>query len=166
MSQSKWKTIAELIGISAIVASLLFVGMQLKQDRELALAEASITTFGNLIALRNQRFDNIRIWNNGNAGIELDADEKTIYRDLIVGAHQSGFFIWSSFDRAGLDNVDFAISDFAGFLYQYPAARREWETYVDEVDSFRTLPGEESRRNVNWESIVRLRLKKIGQAYD
>jgi hypothetical protein len=35
---AEWKEIVELIGIVAIVASLLFVGLQLKQSHEIALA--------------------------------------------------------------------------------------------------------------------------------
>lgn len=38
MKFSDWKEIAELVGIVAIVASLLFVGLQLKQSHEIALA--------------------------------------------------------------------------------------------------------------------------------
>ena len=38
MNSSKWKSVAELVGISAIVASLMFVGLQLKQGHEIALA--------------------------------------------------------------------------------------------------------------------------------
>ena len=38
MQFSKWKDIAELVGIVAIIASLLFVGLQLKQSHEIALA--------------------------------------------------------------------------------------------------------------------------------
>jgi len=34
-----WKDIAELIGIAAIVVSLIFVGFQMKQSHEIALAE-------------------------------------------------------------------------------------------------------------------------------
>lgn len=34
-----WKGIVELIGIAAIVASLIFVGLQLKQGHEIALAD-------------------------------------------------------------------------------------------------------------------------------
>ena len=39
MKSANWKEIAELVGISAIVASLLFVGLELKQSRDVALAE-------------------------------------------------------------------------------------------------------------------------------
>ena len=38
MNFSQLKDIAELIGLVAIVASLIFVGLQLKQSQEIALA--------------------------------------------------------------------------------------------------------------------------------
>ena len=38
MDISRWKDTAELIGIVAIIASLIFVGLQLKQSQEIALA--------------------------------------------------------------------------------------------------------------------------------
>lgn len=38
MNFSQWKDIAELIGLAAIIASLIFVGLQLKQSQEIALA--------------------------------------------------------------------------------------------------------------------------------
>lgn len=40
MKLANWKDIAELIGITAIVASLVFVGLQLKQSQEIALSNA------------------------------------------------------------------------------------------------------------------------------
>ncbi len=39
MKRYDWKSIAELVGIAAIVASLVFVGLQLKQAQEIAIAE-------------------------------------------------------------------------------------------------------------------------------
>ena len=39
MKATNWKDVAELIGIAAIVASLIFVGLQMKQSHEIALAE-------------------------------------------------------------------------------------------------------------------------------
>ena len=37
MKEVSWKDIAELIGITAIVASLIFVGLQMRQTHEIAL---------------------------------------------------------------------------------------------------------------------------------
>jgi len=38
MTNSSWRSTAELIGIAAIVASLIFVGLQLKQSQDIAIA--------------------------------------------------------------------------------------------------------------------------------
>ena len=40
MQTTSWKDIAELVGIAAIVASLIFVGLQMKQSHEIALSAA------------------------------------------------------------------------------------------------------------------------------
>ena len=39
MKNANWKDVAELIGIAAIVASLIFVGLQMRQSQEIAMAE-------------------------------------------------------------------------------------------------------------------------------
>ena len=39
MKSPNWKDVAELFGIAAIVASLIFVGLQTKQSHEIAFAE-------------------------------------------------------------------------------------------------------------------------------
>ena len=39
MKTSNWKDIAELVGIAAIVVSLVFVGTQIRQDQEIAIAQ-------------------------------------------------------------------------------------------------------------------------------
>ena len=38
MNKSDWKSVAELVGIAAIVVSLVFVGLQLRQSHEIAIA--------------------------------------------------------------------------------------------------------------------------------
>ena len=38
MQKTHWKDIAEVVGIAAIVASLIFVGMEMRQTRSIALA--------------------------------------------------------------------------------------------------------------------------------
>ena len=39
MANKNWKDTAELIGIAAIVASLIFVGLQMQQSQEIAIAD-------------------------------------------------------------------------------------------------------------------------------
>ena len=51
MKSTNWKDVAELTGIVAIVASLVFVGMQMQQDRIHARAELGADSFANLATI-------------------------------------------------------------------------------------------------------------------
>jgi len=57
MKRTSWKEIAESIGILAIVASLVFVGMQMRQDRLLARAALGAGSFESLASLRLELTD-------------------------------------------------------------------------------------------------------------
>lgn len=51
MKSTNWKDVAELTGIVAIVASLVFVGMQMQQDRVHARAELGADSFAHLASM-------------------------------------------------------------------------------------------------------------------
>ncbi len=40
MNSTEWKGVAELVGIAAIVASLIFVGLQMRQEHTFAQSHA------------------------------------------------------------------------------------------------------------------------------
>ena len=52
MNFKVWNEIAELVGIAAIVASLVFVGLQMRQDHVIARSELGAGSFENLASLR------------------------------------------------------------------------------------------------------------------
>ena len=67
-----WKDIAEFLGIAAIVASLIFVGVQIQQEQEIAIAD----TYGSLTEsaanLAELVGNNSELWQSGlDAGIYL-----------------------------------------------------------------------------------------------
>ena len=53
MNNAGWKGAAELIGIAAIVASLVFVGFQIRQDRILARSELGSGTSEMVVAIND-----------------------------------------------------------------------------------------------------------------
>lgn len=78
MKFEQWNEIAELVGTDAVVASLIFVGLQLQQtqqqlqqDQKIATAEMNSSYVANLIESNNAIADNIDVWLRGNAGEEL-----------------------------------------------------------------------------------------------
>ncbi len=54
MKNTNWKDIAELVGIAAIVASLVFVGLQMRQDHVFARSELGAGSFESLASLRQE----------------------------------------------------------------------------------------------------------------
>lgn len=54
MKSTNWKDIAELIGIAAIVASLVFVGLEMRQNHVLARSELGAGSFESLASLRQE----------------------------------------------------------------------------------------------------------------
>ncbi len=87
MSNTNWKDIVELVGISAIVASLIFVGLQMKQSQEIALSQAfqlrSDTSIDVLLATtENPTY--ISGLRKGRAGEPLSEDEKGVMRQYVL----------------------------------------------------------------------------------
>ena len=57
MKSTNWKDVAELVGIVAIVASLVFVGLEMRQDHTVARSELGAGSFESLASLRQQMIE-------------------------------------------------------------------------------------------------------------
>jgi hypothetical protein len=126
-----WREIAELIGVTAIVASLIFVGLQLQQDRMIGLADsvsARAETDATITQLVN---DNREVWINGLNGAELsEADELTFYAIAeTIEQHLFGAYIRARVIGAG--SPEDVQRGYAMAIYTYPGLRR---IYVQEGD--------------------------------
>ena len=83
MNQTKLRDWLEIVGIFSVVVSLVFVGLQMRQTHEIALAEMG---WNNMIAEMESRSDIYEfpdIWRKGNAGEALNPTEAIIYKTLI-----------------------------------------------------------------------------------
>ena len=78
-----WKRYAELLGLAAVVVSLVFVGLELRQSQDVAEAEMAASNLGNATEIRNARIANAEIWTKGNSNEELTPLEKEIYAQLV-----------------------------------------------------------------------------------
>lgn len=136
MKYTKWKDIAELVGIAAIVGSLIFVGMELRQQQRMAENEVSFNLVETRRAVRSAIVENADIWLRGNEGQALDPEETTIY-EMLIRMYWSGQF-WAATTRRGVGReLDVSIHDFAAFLHQNPGARRMWENVMDIEQDYR-----------------------------
>jgi len=68
MKSVSWKAMIELIGIAAIVASLIFVGLQLRQEQRVASIEAGFNLVESYYEQRNGMIENAETRAHGRLG--------------------------------------------------------------------------------------------------
>ena len=133
LRSENWKDIAELIGIAAIVASLIFVGLQLKQDRNIATAERWSYNDQRAASLSGLVTANRDLWVKGLKGEELSEVDQAAFQSIgvaVIQRHENEMrraVTLSYVDRPGLIAKTLAYR-----LYQYPGLRRVYRVYFDE----------------------------------
>jgi hypothetical protein len=127
MKAGYWKDIVEIIGIGAIVASLVFVGLQLQQEQEIAIVDTYVTVSEAGMNLSMQVGENMEIWQKALEGHELTTEEYGVFIGLFnaVMIHYNQNFI--RFLRVGPFNPDGVASDFAYALYIFPGMKSAFE---------------------------------------
>jgi len=130
MTFDRWKTIAEFAGITGIIVSLVFVGLQLRQEHRVALAERGFNMAESIYEEANGTIENAAIWVKGNAGVdELSPAETAIYNALIRKRFTLAY--WNSYAARQLGEPRaIGIHDFAAFLHENPGARRTWIAWM------------------------------------
>jgi hypothetical protein len=124
---SNWKDTAELVGIAAIVASLIFVGMQMRQDQEIAEAEIYAQSNQLAIELANLVNQDREIWLRGIAGQELNEEEEAVFENIYMAILLNYGGIWQRANRLSTRSPDSVAKQFAYLIYAHPGLRRIWE---------------------------------------
>ena len=126
MKSANWKDIAELIGIGAIVVSLVFVGTQLRQDRELAELEGRSTFVANAVELARIFNDNEELWRKGLLDEPLSESEQFKFNGLVrlLYIHRINQFGRRSLSIHGAGNPLDISRALALHMYQYPGLKR------------------------------------------
>jgi hypothetical protein len=124
----KWKPIAESIGMMAIVLSLIFVGLQLKQSEVVARNEIDGQYLENRIEATGQINDHVNVWVRGLAAEKLSVDDTAVFENLLLNINDITYFTaFNHFNLGSNDDARVNIVDFSIFLHRDPGARRAWE---------------------------------------
>lgn len=127
MSRRNWKTYAEILGIVAIVGSLVFVGLQLRQDRQATesdnLAQNQDTVI-NVVELINQHRT---VWIAGLDGDELTVAEDVTFTMLVEVLFKRNEALYRIGMRLPTSSSERRAQSFAMFVYQHPGLRRKFE---------------------------------------
>jgi hypothetical protein len=121
LKQTNWKTVAELVGIAAIVASLVFLGLQIKQTDAVASTEIFIAYQEARKSYERLIIENADVWRRACIGEELTPSEQLIASQIFEAFLNTNYVGWQA-ARIGVANtsVDERIYAFAANLHRYP----------------------------------------------
>ena len=125
MAVKKWKDIAELIGLAAIVASLVFVGLQMRQEQQIARAESILSYSAIEVENLINTAEYSDLFVRANSGNELTESERFKLRMIMKAMGRQVFMASIAARPIGLDLRTTELR-FASFLYRNPAAREAW----------------------------------------
>lgn len=135
-----WRGIAELIGIGAIVTSLIFVGLQMRQAQNIAMSDGALANAANTIERHNAIRENSDVWIRGNAGAEMNEGDTIVFQTLVRSALVAEFMEIARLRRVGADDIaDSLTADFSSFLFEHPGARRVWIEDRQATEKYRSL---------------------------
>lgn len=119
-----WKNYVDAFGVLALVASLLFIGYQLQQDRQIAgaqvTAEAATATY-ELFALMSDSRD---IWVRGLKGEDLTEADEIAFKAIAIAIYTRHFYYYQTRNLLKSGSADLVVEQYAFDLYQYPVLRR------------------------------------------
>jgi hypothetical protein len=116
----------EGIGIIAVVASLIFVGLQVRQERKIAIVETFSNRTEFTLELANLISANREVWTAGLAGKELSPEDFAVFGAIAQSVESYYMYRFARDYQIGTGSPDVDAQKFAYVLYLYPGLREIW----------------------------------------
>jgi hypothetical protein len=141
--------LSQAIGILAnvgVIAGLVFVGYQLRQDRAFAIVESVGESAADRKYWAELVADNPDVWLNGAKGEELSDADKAIFEWLEVAFDMQYFTAWSKRSQLGNAAPDPVAIEAAMFYYRYPGLRAARRARIEQREETYQRIGEPIQR--------------------
>ena len=126
MRDSGWKAIAELVGIAAIVVSLVFVGVELQQSQQIALAARQHEQMERELAVHDLIAENIPLMLKMGSGERLSEEEQILANRLVRTLQVVYFFSYSQAVYLDSPAQDAPIRGLTVILHENPGLKTRW----------------------------------------
>jgi hypothetical protein len=131
MDSAKLKDWMQVVGIFAVVASLLFVGLQMKQTHEIALGEALVNVSAIGIEERSLIAAHADTWQKACLGEQLTAQERVIAANIFFNYVQNSFNSWIRIRETGIGGAgaQLYIDSSAANIHRYSGFKQIFLSY-------------------------------------
>ena len=94
MTREQWKSVFEAIGFMVLIASLIFVGLQIRQEHQIARAQNSADFDDTMIEYARVINANREVWKKGLEGEELPPTDQIAFEAVAFAVWQKFFGIY------------------------------------------------------------------------
>ena len=124
METFRWREVAEVVGVAAIVASLIFVGLQLQQDEEIAIVETRGSITASKMNLAEIVKGNGSIWRKGLDGEDLTEAEHIEFLAMFEAVESHYFTMFIRWGRLNVIDPEEAAREFAYAVFTHPGLQQ------------------------------------------
>ena len=162
MDSNKVNDWLQIFGMFGIIASLIFVGLQLKQADEIATME----TFDRAAEHRRDLFtliaENADVWQRGCVGEELSASDHVVFMNIYRVYLNSNYASWKSerIDSASGADPRYLPEAYAANIHRFPGIRAAYESRKQWVEQGFTYSDPDS---IEYVRSVQARLDELAE---
>ena len=138
MARVDWKGIAEIVGVSAIVASLIFVGLQIRQEQNVAVSQIYQTTMAAQVEIHIAMVEHADLLAKARNPDELTDAERIAVEELIESWAARSFFEFVSARRLDEGVWSGPVNIFAFQLADNPGLHQLWSEKTRRKERFYT----------------------------
>ena len=123
MTRGQWKDLAEVVGFIALIASLIFVGLQIRQDQDIARIQNAADFDDTMIEYARVINANLDCWIRGLEGGDLSLEDQVSFEVVAFAVWQKFLGLYNRedfFERARKSEV---ARQLASELYIFPGLR-------------------------------------------
>jgi len=136
LTKINWKGIAEVVGVSAIVASLIFVGIQIRQEKNVAVSQIFQTTMAAQVEIHIAMAEHADLLAKARNPNDLTEAERIAVEQLIESWAARSFFEYVSVRRLDEGVWSGPVNIFAFQLADNPGLHQLWSEKTDRTENF------------------------------
>jgi len=133
MDSAKLNDWMQVVGIFAVVASLIFVGLQMQQDRVLATVEALSSRSDTILELTDMISTNRELWVSALNGDELSEADQATFQAMAESVESYFVSLWVRFRKIGGQGgtSQDPVANYSFALYSHKGLRQVWDRQLE-----------------------------------
>ena len=134
----------QVIGLFGVIGGLLFVGLELRLARQVALTDAVANAYDARVSMADLVAQSPEVWVKGISGEPLSVVEQVQFDGLARAYELRAFSAYDRAVRLGRSPAGRHVREFASELYSNPGLWRWWIAYNENLRRWDSGSGDES----------------------